>query len=192
MRPLKLLTNGEIKPTKLNINVSTNTRIFYQRRIRCCTRFNWKIPGTKFDENQTEKFLITEVEAYRGEEDLACHASKGRTPRTEIMFHEGGLIYVYLIYGMYWMLNVVTANENVPQAVLIRGIQGYDGPGKLTRNLLIDKTFYGEDLISSSRLWIENGIQASKVKIKRTPRIGIDYAGEIYKNKLWRFILDIN
>ena len=146
----------------------------------------------KFDENQTEKFLITEVEAYRGEEDLACHASKGRTPRTEIMFHEGGLIYVYLIYGMYWMLNVVTANENVPQAVLIRGIQGYDGPGKLTRNLLIDKTFYGEDLISSSRLWIENGIQASKVKIKRTPRIGIDYAGEIYKNKLWRFILDIN
>ena len=60
-------------------------------------------------EGQIEKYLITEVEAYRGEKDLACHASKGRTPRTEIMYHNGGLVYVYLIYGMYWMLNIVTS-----------------------------------------------------------------------------------
>lgn len=145
----------------------------------------------KFDNREVSKFKITEVEAYRGQEDVACHASKGRTKRTEIMYHEGGHIYVYLIYGMYWMLNFVTANENNPQAVLIRGIEGFDGPGKLTRHLQIDRSFYGTDLTLSDKLWIEHNSENSDVKIKTTPRIGIDYAGEIYKNKLWRFVLDI-
>ncbi|NOQ27412.1 MAG: DNA-3-methyladenine glycosylase [Bacteroidales bacterium] len=144
----------------------------------------------KFDDGSIKKFLITEVEAYRGEEDLACHASKGRTSRTEIMYHEGGKIYVYLIYGMYWMLNVVTSVKDIPQAVLIRGLKGFDGPGKLTKKLFIDKSFYGEDLFSSQRLWIESVPNQEKIKFKTTPRIGIDYAGEIYKNKPWRFILD--
>lgn len=144
----------------------------------------------KFDDGKINRFLITEVEAYRGQEDLACHASKGRTPRTEIMYHEGGHIYVYLIYGMYWMLNFVTGKKDIPQAVLIRGIEGFNGPGKLTKNLSIDKSFYGEDLISGNRLWIENEMKSSEFKIKTTPRIGIDYAGEVYKNKLWRFVLD--
>ena len=97
----------------------------------------------------------TEVEAYRGSEDRACHASKGRTPRTEIMYHEGGRLYVYLIYGMYWMLNVVTGGENDPQAVLIRGVENFPGPGKLTRSFGIDRTFYGEDLTISERIWFE-------------------------------------
>ena len=144
----------------------------------------------KFDDGRIEKFLITEVEAYRGEEDLACHVSKGRTPRTEIMYHEGGKIYVYLIYGMYWMLNIVTCVKDIPQAVLIRGIEGFDGPGKLTKRLFIDKSFYGEDLFLSRRLWIEPDINSDEIKFKTAPRIGIDYAGEIYKNKPWRFILD--
>lgn len=133
-------------------------------------------------------FIIEEVEAYRGEEDLACHASKGRTKRTEIMYHAGGHIYMYLIYGMYWMLNIVTEKENIPQALLIRGISGYDGPGKLTNALNIDKSFYGENLEISNRIWIEKNIE--KVKFKTTPRIGIDYAGEPWKSKLWRFVLD--
>ena len=144
----------------------------------------------KFKDGRIEKYLITEVEAYRGEKDLACHASKGRTPRTEIMYHEGGHIYVYLVYGMYWMLNFVTAGKDIPQAVLIRGVKGFDGPGKLTKNLFIDKSFYGEDLNTSDRLWIENGLKSSDKMITTTPRIGIDYAGEIYKNKHWRFVLD--
>lgn len=143
----------------------------------------------KFDDDCVEKFLITEVEAYRGEKDLACHASKGRTPRTEIMYHDGSHIYVYLIYGMYWMLNIVTAEKDNPQAVLIRAIEGFNGPGKLSRKLQIDKSFYGEDLIINERLWVESGIESSKIKIKITPRIGVDYAGEVYKNKLWRFLL---
>ena len=70
-----------------------------------------------------DRYMVTEVEAYRGSEDKACHASKGRTARTEIMYHEGGRLYVYLVYGMYWMLNVVTGSENNPQAVLIRGVE---------------------------------------------------------------------
>ncbi|MDA3954040.1 MAG: DNA-3-methyladenine glycosylase [Bacteroidales bacterium] len=144
----------------------------------------------KFEEGRIEKFLITEVEAYRGEKDLACHASKGRTPRTEIMYHTGGKIYVYLIYGMYWMLNIVTSVKDVPQAVLIRGLKGFDGPGKLSKKLFIDKSFYGEDLFSNQNLWIEKDLKSSEVKFKTTPRIGIDYAGEIYKNKPWRFILN--
>ena len=141
----------------------------------------------KFDNGTIRKYLITEVEAYRGSEDLACHASKGRTPRTEIMFHEGGHVYVYLIYGMYWMLNVVTGKVNVPQAVLIRGIEGYNGPGKLTKALEINKSFYGQNLLTSENLWIEDGL--NQVSYQTTPRIGIDYSGDIWKNKPWRFLL---
>jgi DNA-3-methyladenine glycosylase len=133
------------------------------------------------------RFAITEVEAYRGEEDLACHASKGRTSRTEIMYHQGGHIYVYLIYGMYWMLNFVTSKKNYPQAVLIRGIEGFNGPGKLTKQLSIDKSFYGENLCKSERIWLE--YRKSIENYIATPRIGIEYAGEPWISKPWRFIL---
>lgn len=143
----------------------------------------------KFDDGSIQKFMIHEVEAYRGEEDLACHASKGRSKRTEIMYHEGGHLYVYLIYGMYWMLNIVTGKKENPQAVLIRGISNYTGPGKLAKNLKIDKTFYGMDLTSSELIWIEPDLTTPGKNIITTPRIGIDYAGNIWKNKPWRFIL---
>ena len=98
------------------------------------------------------RYYVTETEAYRGSEDLACHACKGRTPRTEVMFHKGGLIYVYLIYGIHWMLNVVTGKINEPQAVLIRSLEGCTGPGRLTKISGIDGSFYGEDLVSSERM----------------------------------------
>lgn len=138
------------------------------------------------DLSRCEKIIITEVEAYRGEEDLACHASKGRTPRTEIMYHAGGHLYIYLIYGMYWMLNIVAGKTDEPQAVLIRGIKNCSGPGRLTRLLGIDKSYYGEDLIASDRIWIND--TGLNIPFETTPRIGIDYAGEIWKNKKWRFI----
>jgi len=131
------------------------------------------------------QFPITEVEAYRGEADRACHASKGRTARTEIMYHQGGVIYVYLIYGMYWMLNFVTGVANQPQAALIRGIEGFDGPGKLTKQLSINKSFYGENLCHSQRIWLEDS--KSVKDFIATPRIGIDYAGEPWISKPWRF-----
>jgi DNA-3-methyladenine glycosylase len=131
------------------------------------------------------RYNITDVEAYRGSEDRACHACKGKTARTDIMFQQGGRLYIYLIYGMYWMLNVVTGMENNPQAVLVRGVEKYTGPGKLTKALGIDRSFYGEDLTISERIWFEeSGIIPS---IKTGPRIGIDYAGEYWKTKLWRY-----
>jgi len=131
------------------------------------------------------RYMINEVEAYRGEEDLACHAAKGRTSRTEVLYHEGGKLYVYFIYGMYWMLNVVTGPADIPQAVLIRGAGNFNGPGKLTKALSVDRSFYGEDLTSSGRIWIEeSGINP---EIKTSPRIGVDYSGEIWRAKLWRF-----
>jgi len=147
-----------------------------------------KILVRQFPDGMVCRYKITETEAYRGEEDLACHASKGRTPRTRIMYGNGGKIYVYLIYGMYQMLNFVTAAENNPQAVLIRGIQGFNGPGKLTRHLQIDKSFYGEDLTDSTRLWVESEGILPKYTIGT--RIGIGYAGD-WKNKPWRFTLSL-
>jgi DNA-3-methyladenine glycosylase len=140
-----------------------------------------------YDDGTIKKYRITETEAYHGEDDLACHASKGRTPRTEIMYATGGHIYVYLIYGMYWMLNVVTGNVNHPQAVLIRGIDNIIGSGKVGRELKIDKSFYGEDLRYSKRIWIEYSDEMPA--FETLPRVGIDYAGDEWKNKLWRFAL---
>lgn len=141
-----------------------------------------------FDNGETQKYIISETEAYIGEEDLACHASKGRTKRTEIMYEEGGKVYVYLIYGKHWLLNIVTGEKNCPQAVLIRGVQGCSGPGRVGKLLELDKSFYGEDLVSSYRIWIEDSL--IKPSYISTPRIGIEYAGDIWKNKPWRFILD--
>lgn len=138
-----------------------------------------------FDDNTIQRYTITEVEAYRGSEDLACHASKGRTSRTEVMFQQGGLVYVYLIYGIYWMLNIVTGEPNNPQAVLIRGLESCYGPGRLTKRLAIGKDFYGEDLSISTRLWIEN--EKKNSTIITAPRIGVDYAGSDWAAKPWRF-----
>lgn len=136
-----------------------------------------------------KRYIINEVEAYRGEEDLACHAAKGRTPRTDILYHEGGKLYVYFIYGMYWMLNIVTERENIPQAVLIRGAGSYNGPGKLTKALGINRSFYGEDITTSERIWVEDSGYIPV--IKTSPRIGVDYSGEIWKSKPWRFFMTV-
>jgi DNA-3-methyladenine glycosylase len=135
--------------------------------------------------NIPERYIITETEAYRGEEDKACHACRGRTTRTEAMYHEGGKIYVYFVYGMYWMLNFVAGEKNSPQAALIRGIEGISGPGRVTKALNIDRSFYGEDLTVSKRIWIEDS--GLKPEVKTGPRIGINYAGDVWKNKPWRF-----
>jgi DNA-3-methyladenine glycosylase len=143
-----------------------------------------KLLVRQFVDGRIERYRITEVEAYRGAEDLACHASKGRTPRTEIMFQEGGTVYVYLIYGMYWLLNLVTGAESDASAVLIRGIEGCSGPGRVGRKLQLDKSFYGENLFNSSRIWVEDAEPVTEIKTSK--RIGIGYAGE-WADKLWRF-----
>ena len=133
------------------------------------------------------KYRITETEAYYSEQDTACHAHKGKTNRTKIMYEEGGVAYIYLCYGMHWMLNIVSGGKDIPQAVLIRGVEGYNGPGKLTKILNITGKLNGENLINSNKIWLEDDNFVCKFKF--APRIGINYATEEYKNKLWRFIL---
>lgn len=140
------------------------------------------------EDGHLKEYMITETEAYRGEDDLACHASKGRTKRTEIMYHEGGYVYVYLIYGMYWMINIVTGQKDDPQAVLIRGVKDLPGPGKVGKALGLDKSYYGEDLITSSRIWLTG--TETRDNYTCTPRINIDYAGEPWRSKPWRFVLN--
>jgi DNA-3-methyladenine glycosylase len=139
------------------------------------------------EHNEIQRFMITETEAYRGAEDKACHASKGRTARTEVMYLEGGGIYVYFVYGMYWMLNFVAGEENEPQAALIRGIERHNGPGKLTKALNIDGSYYGEDLTVSDRIWVED--TGFMPEIRTGPRIGINYAGDPWIKKPWRYFI---
>ncbi len=146
-----------------------------------------KILVRKFDDGTIGRFIITETEAYRGIEDKACHASKGRTSRTGVMFREGGLIYVYFVYGMYWMLNMVTGREGDASAVLIRGLDDIHGPGRVGRVLQLDRSFYGENLFTSNRLWVEDHPTSGSVTTH--PRIGIQYAGEPWITMPWRFVL---
>lgn len=134
--------------------------------------------------------MITETEAYDGPKDRASHASRGMTERNAIMFDRGGYFYVYLCYGMYNMLNVVTERKDYPAAVLIRGVDGADGPGKLTKHLKIDRKFNKKKIEPKTRLWIEDrGVKIEKDRIKKTPRIGVNYAGSVWKNKPYRFVL---
>ncbi|REK15511.1 MAG: DNA-3-methyladenine glycosylase [Planctomycetota bacterium] len=133
--------------------------------------------------------LITETEAYVGAHDLACHGSKGRTPRTEVMFGPAGYWYVYFIYGMHWMLNAVTDDEGHPAAVLLRGAGAWNGPAKLTKALSIDKQFNAHPIARDAALWVEDrGHKIARRRIKRTPRIGVDYAGK-WAAKPYRFVL---
>ena len=136
---------------------------------------------------------IVEVEAYVGSKDKACHASKGRTQRTEVMFGPAGVAYVYLIYGMYHCLNVVTEREEFPSAVLIRAIELdgelIDGPGRLCRALEIDRRLNCVDLTTGESLWFEDrGGVVGRGTVRAYPRIGVDYAGK-WAEKLWRFRL---
>ncbi len=148
--------------------------------------------------------IISETEAYHGPEDLACHCSKGYTPRTKIMYKEAGHIYVYLIYGMYYMLNFVTMEKNFPAAVLVRGIKNLqvsynhgksfepvaaptNGPGKLTKQLKLDKSLNGLKLHRKNGLWVANEqIKIYKNQIQNGPRIGVNYAKE-WAKKPWRY-----
>ncbi|WP_423130251.1 DNA-3-methyladenine glycosylase [Gaoshiqia sp. Z1-71] len=171
--------------------ITPNTRLkaeFFQRdTVQVAHELVGKILVRKFTGGEIRRYRISETEAYCGHDDLACHSSKGRTRRTEVMFQPGGLVYVYLIYGMYWMLNFVTEKENNPSAVLIRGLEGFDGPGKLGRELQLDRSFYGENTETSDRLWLEDAGPIPNVRV--SPRIGIHYAGEPWTSKEWRFFL---
>ena len=147
---------------------------------------------------------IVETESYNGPDDLASHASRGRTERNKVMFGEPGVIYVYFTYGMHYMLNIVTEKKGYPAAVLIRAVEpplagpilcqgrkiNTNGPAKLTKALQIDKKFNGLPIYKRKYgLWIEKRKEDLKpLQIKKTTRIGVDYAKE-FKDKKWRFYI---
>ncbi len=136
-----------------------------------------------------EAWRITEVEAYDGPDDRASHASRGRTDRNAPMFGPPGRWYLYLCYGMHWMLNIVTGPVGYPAAVLIRGVDGISGPGRLTSRLKIGKSLLSLPSGAGSGLWIENrgGLSADE-RVERLPRVGIAYAGA-WASKPYRFVL---
>lgn len=139
---------------------------------------------------------IIETEAYIGPKDKASHAFGGKiTPRNKAEYLIGGHIYIYLVYGMYWQMNISTYKEGKPECVLVRAL-GSDlgklatGPGKVCCYLKLDKSFYGEDLTNSKRIWLEDrGEKIKPSQILATKRIGIDYAGPYWSRRKWRFIL---
>ncbi len=136
-----------------------------------------------------EAFQIHETEAYIGAHDGACHGRFGVTPRTAVLFGPPGHWYVHFTYGMHWMLNVVTDRDGAASGVLIRGAGAHRGPGRLTKALGIDKRFNALPIAPASRLWIEDrGHEVRRGHVRRTPRIGVDYAGD-WKHKPYRFLL---
>ena len=155
--------------------------------------------------------LIMETEAYQGEDDLGCHASAGRTPRTAVMYGSPGHAYVYFTYGMHWLLNAVTDSEGTPSAVLIRAIRPVEGvslmaenrpynagkrgwmngPAKLTQALAIRGDLNTGDLCDPSNgLWIERGEAIPDAHIERKPRVGLNSVPEPWRSIPWRFVVN--
>ncbi|GIV63177.1 MAG: DNA-3-methyladenine glycosylase [Chloroflexota bacterium] len=176
--------------------VSAAQQLLGKRLVRCLN-------------GQRVSGIIIETEAYRGEEDLACHARAGYTPRTRVMYGPPGRAYVYFTYGMHWLLNVVCMAEGYPAAVLIRAIQPIEGleviasrrrgqppahwtngPAKLTAALDIDGSLNGADLTTpAAGLWIEDAPLPANAVIRTSPRIGIERVPEPWKSIPWRFNL---
>lgn len=146
--------------------------------------------------------IITEVEAYDGFQDKASHAHRGKTERNKIMFGPAGYWYIYFTYGVHWLLNIVTGPREYPAAILIRSIKIasgpeprrrttlINGPARLTKFLKIDGGLNGKPASRKSGLWIEDrGARIPKKLIRKSPRIGVDYAGPVWSKKRYRFYL---
>jgi DNA-3-methyladenine glycosylase len=210
-KPLLTKEGKKRKPQKANLdttgqylqNLSPNPlpREFYDRSTLKVARDLLGKVLIRQSPNSTMRTKIVDVEAYVGPQDKACHASKGRTKRTAIMFGPAGFTYVYLIYGMYHCLNIVTEQEDYPAAILIRGLEilekknpqaiptRIDGPGRVCRFLEIDRTHNGLDATLGTNIWVEDhGLAIPRKHTQALPRIGVDYAGE-WARKLWRFCL---
>jgi DNA-3-methyladenine glycosylase len=146
-------------------------------------RLNWRRG------NKPESRIITETEAYIGPDDLASHAARGRTKRNEAMFGPPGALYIYFVYGVHWMLNVVTGPVGYPAAVLIRAVECVDGPGKLTKAMGMTGALNGKPASERTGVWFSEGSKPRRNSIVRSARIGVDYAGSVWSAKPYRFSL---
>ena len=160
---------------------------FYRRDVLACApELVGKLLCRRLPQGQVLRGRILETEAYRGQEDLACHARHGRTQRNAPLYEAGGVSYVYLIYGLHWLFNVVTGGAGVPQAALIRALEKpLDGPGKWTKAFLVTGAQNRLDLSLGEALWLED--DGCRPRIKTLPRVGIDYAPAPWRDIPWRF-----
>lgn len=199
-RPDILYNNGVPVPDRL-------PRSFFARPALVVARELLGARLVRLENGQRLAGLITETEAYSGEDDLGCHCRAGRTPRTSVMYGPPGHAYVYFTYGMHWCLNFVVEQDGFPAAVLLRAIQPIegleviasrranlppahwtDGPARLTKALNIDKAFNSADLCAASAsLFIETGLSIPDSQVKITPRIGLNNVPEPWKSIPWRF-----
>ena len=183
-------------------------RSFFDRPVLQVTRELLGKRLVRIDSGERLAGIIVEAEAYRGEEDLACHARVGYTPRTRVLYGPPGHAYVYFTYGNYWMLNFVAEREGFPAAILIRGIvptEGLariaarrpkvtnahwtDGPGKICIALAIDKSLNEADLCTSgAKLFIEQGEIIPDDCVTTGPRVGLNNTPEPWKSIPWRFV----
>lgn len=160
----------------------------YEFYHRPCDQVAYDLVGKILVHRTSEgekRLRISETEVYWGENDTACHASKGRTKRTEPLYADAGTIYIYLCYGMHWLINIVTGDKDDPQAVLIRACVDAPGPGKLTKKLGITGEFNRRSILEEGNLWIED--DGARFSILRDKRVGIGYASQADQDKLWRF-----
>jgi DNA-3-methyladenine glycosylase len=162
-------------------------RLAYEFYHRPCQEVARDLVG-KVLVHKGQRLRISETEAYCGEADTACHASKGRTKRTEVMYMDAGTVYIYLCYGMHWMLNIVTGEKEQPEAVLIRAGVEANGPGKLTKRLGITGDLNRTSVVDSQELWVED--DGVSCEIETAKRVGIGYASPEDQEKPWRFLLD--
>jgi DNA-3-methyladenine glycosylase len=188
-------------------DTSRLSRQFFSRNTVIVARELLGMRLVRIDKGQRIAGVITETEAYHGENDLACHARAGLTPRTSVMYGHPGHAYVYFSYGMHWLLNFVTDVESFPAAVLIRGIQPSEGveimakrrdgqarsqwtngPAKLCQALGVDKKFNGVDLCSpESNLFVEVGVTILDSNVTNSARVGLNNVPEPWLSIPWRF-----
>ena len=136
---------------------------------------------------QGRRLRISETEAYCGESDTACHAAKGRTKRTEVMYMDAGTVYVYLCYGIHWLLNIVTGDADQPEAVLIRACVEASGPGRLTKALGITGQQNRSSVVTAEDFWIEE--DGFTCDVATDKRVGIGYASQEDQDRQWRFLM---
>ncbi|MDQ8197021.1 DNA-3-methyladenine glycosylase [Pelagicoccus enzymogenes] len=160
-----------------------------RQTVRLARELLGKTLAVEQENRKVSRVRITETEAYDGPDDLACHASKGRTARTEVMFGPAGRWYVYLIYGMHEMLNLVTGPQDYPAAILIRAVEGISGPGRLTKCLGVDRRFNTLPAVPENALWLESGPSLPDAQVEATPRVGVGYAGPDWSQRPYRFVV---
>ena len=159
-------------------------RLDYDFYHRPCLEVARELVG-KVLVHEGKSLRISETEAYCGEGDTACHASRGRTKRNEVLYADAGTVYVYLCYGIHWLLNVITGDAEDPQGVLIRACVDAEGPGKLTKALGITGERNRDNAVLSQYIWI--GDDGFRCDIETDKRVGIGYASREDQEKPWRF-----